>query len=459
MNVGGVCCDGFMRDQLPQVLAEQHREALAAGVSAVEAIETMIRRLDYLRASQLAGLSRLGSQIAADEGHPDHGETVHRAIEAEVAAALRTGHVSAANLMAHAGELIDRYPATAAELAEGRVSLPHTRVVAEAGRIIVDARARAAYEAEALPLALELTPRQLRAHARRIAEHFAECSLEERHREARARRGVRVVDLDDGMADVIATVGAVEAYAIKDRLARIAYAARRASLVAGDPAASSGADACTPRQAQADAFVGLLLTGAPGFGRDDAAFVAGDPLDSITARVQVSVPVLTLAGATGPGAQPHLGPAELAGYGPIDAPTARRLAGAAPAWERVLTHPISGAVLAVDRYRPSEDLRRLLGACDQHCRFLGCTRRLDHCDVDHTIPAAEGGPTSPENTGHLCRRHHTLKHFEFLRGSGWKAKQEAGGVYEWTAPSGRRYRDAPSSSVRFRPVPGPEQPP
>ncbi|MGO1411102.1 MAG: hypothetical protein ACTHU7_06660, partial [Microbacterium sp.] len=31
----------------------------------------------------------------------------------------------------------------------------------------------------------------------------------------------------------------------------------------------------------------------------------------------------------------------------------------------------------------------------------------------------------------------------------WKAKQTAAGVYEWTSPTGRAYRDKPESSVRF----------
>ncbi|MCR2678846.1 hypothetical protein NSP03_24390, partial [Salmonella enterica] len=57
--------------------------------------------------------------------------------------------------------------------------------------------------------------------------------------------------------------------------------------------------------------------------------------------------------------------AELDGMIPIDPATARRLAGAASGWDRVLTHPISGALLAVDRYRPSEDLRRHLRARDE----------------------------------------------------------------------------------------------
>lgn len=149
---------------------------------------------------------------------------------------------------------------------------------------------------------------------------------------------------------------------------------------------------------------------------------------------------------------PYAGPAELEGYGPIDAATARHIAGAAAGWDRVLTHPISGAVLAVDRYRPGEDLKRLLRARDQHCRFPGCTRPAVYCDIDHTVAAADGGATNDSNLGHLCRMHHTMKHSSFMGGRGWQPTQKAGGVYEWSAPSGKRYRTTPSGSVRFKPI-------
>ncbi|MFT4231831.1 MAG: HNH endonuclease signature motif containing protein, partial [Leucobacter sp.] len=214
----------------------------------------------------------------------------------------------------------------------------------------------------------------------------------------------------------------------------------------------------------------------------------GDALSAIAGRVQIAVPVLRLisahvpsetqtgagagadsgagagagaeAGAGGDTFVPRPGPAELEGYGPIDTDTARRIAGHTPGWDRVLTHPVDGTVLAVDRYRPGEALRRLLGARDQHCRFPGCTRRLDHCDIDHTVAAAHGGPTELANLAHLCRRHHTLKHFEFLDGCGWKPRQHSRGNIEWLSPTGRRYTDAPSSRVRFAPVapPGPSGP-
>lgn len=446
---------------LPHLITDAQCDALNAGIGAVEQIEVALQQLEYLKAMHLASLVRLASQIARDEGHADHGELVHRAVEAEVAAATRTGQTAAAHRMSHADRLFERYAQTAAAFSEGRLSLRHTQVIEEAGRIIADVQACAAYEREVLPLALELTAQQLRAHALRIAERFAERDIDQRHRDARQRRGVRVVPLEDGMAELCAMIGAVEAYAIKDRLARIARrtlsadhgsaAAAAAGTGAGVgvgvghaaiPEHTAGPAAPTLQQAQADVLTELLLAGSAD-GAGEPASGTGDPLGTISGRVQVSVPVLTLIGDDSGDDAAFSDPAELAGYGPIDSETARRLAGGTLAWERVLTHPVSGLVLTVDRYRPSEDLRRLLGARDQRCRFPGCTRRLDHCDIDHTVAAAHGGPTELGNLAHLCRKHHTLKHFEMLGGRGWKPKQRPGGVMEWRSPTGRRYVDAP----------------
>jgi hypothetical protein len=187
---------------------------------------------------------------------------------------------------------------------------------------------------------------------------------------------------------------------------------------------------------RADIFCDLLLTGAP------TAHGDRDAMGAISGRVQVTIPVLTVLGA---GQEPAL----LAGYGPIDLETACLLAAQAPGWDRVMTHPHTGTPLAVDRYTPSAELRRFLAVRDEHCRFPGCRMPIWRCDVDHTVDAAKGGPTSEPNLANLCRRHHTLKH-----ASDWQVRQLGGGVLEWTSLTGRRYLDRPPATVRFVPDDG-----
>ena len=79
------------------------------------------------------------------------------------------------------------------------------------------------------------------------------------------------------------------------------------------------------------------------------------------------------------------------------------------------------------------------------------TRRSD---VDHTIDRQYGGPTATGNLAHVCRRHHTLKHH-----SPWTVTQRAGGVLEWTSPTGRVYPDHPTSGVAFSTDPEFDPPP
>ncbi|WP_159498236.1 HNH endonuclease signature motif containing protein, partial [Microbacterium sp. 18062] len=202
-----------------------------------------------------------------------------------------------------------------------------------------------------------------------------------------------------------------------------------------DPAA----DTRTIGQRRADILAELLLTASPQ--------TYGDGLEHVTGRIQVTVPALTLAGI-GIGTEP----AHLAGYGPIDPSFARRLAANAPGWDRVFTDPYTGLPLAVDRYRPNKQLIRYLHARDERCRTPTCTIPAHRCDLDHTIDAANGGPTDEHNLADFCRRHHVGKH-----GTAWTVTQHPGGVLHWTSPTGRTYTDRPPATIRF--VPHDDTPP
>lgn len=370
-----------------------------------------------------------------------------REVCAELATAMRLSDRSVQLRMSDASTVTSRYPMTLEAWRSGRIDSAHAAVIVDAGVVVPD-EVVARYEAIIVPIAESETAGRLRSIARAVAAQRAPEAVGERRRRTIDARGVQLVDLEDGIARIIADQPAVIAHGIYDRLTQMAReAARLESEQSQDDIADSIDDDVAPSftsgpaerserrtigQLRADIFADLLLAGAPG------AHDGG--LGSITADVHVSIPVLT---ATGAGDEPCV----LVGHGPIDTATALRLAGSAPSWTRVLTDPVAGAVLAVDRYRPSKDLVRHLRARDEHCRFPGCRTSVLRCDIDHTIDAASGGPTTAGNLSHLCRRHHTLKHH-----TDWTVRQRPGGVLEWSSPAGRHYSDRPARTVRFVPT-------
>lgn len=407
-------------------------------VTSVRETRSAIASLQALELTLLAAAESLADEQTARLRSADRREREmpRRAIAAEIGTATRASDRTVQRRMGEASALSRDFPATLRALGKGRIERGHVAVILETGGAMTDAAARADFESAAVALAERETPGRLRPLLRALAARLDPTSIDVRHADAKEARGVWVTELDDGMAQLVATLPSTIAHAVRDRLTRFAHSV----VDARDPGDDSGgaaeppADRRTVGQLRADVFADLLLTGDP-------TAVPRSP-EPIVGTVQVVVPVLTLLGG---GADADAAPGELVGRTPIDAETARRLAGAATAWDRVLTHPITGAVLAVDRYRPSEEQRRFLRARDERCRFPGCRMPVHRCDVDHTDDAARGGPTAICNLAHLCRRHHSLKH-----ASDWTVRQRPDGTLEWTSPTGRVHLDRPPAVIRFR---------
>ncbi len=432
---------------------------VAALVSIVGEVEGAVVLLTAAQVAEVRALARAGQLAARQAAGSPAVVRAHdmalRSVAAELGGVLRVTDRTVQSRIDEARDLVEHYPATLVAWETGRITRGHVRVITDAGSVLVDAspERRAEFEAAAIARCERDTPNRVRSEIEILAERFAERSFTDRHRDAAAERRVRVVPGAAGMSDLIATLPTVIADGILDRLtqqAQIIVDAREPGNAgsafgargAGD-AASAGDSEPDRRgidQVRADVFSDLLLAGAPAL--DPTATGDGQgSLGAIRAQVQVIVPALTLLGVDD-------GPADLVGRSPIDAETARCLAGNTHSWARVLTDPVEGTVLAVDRYRTPWPQRRFLRARDQHCRFPGCRRAAIRCEIDHTIDAAKGGPTALWNLAHLCQRHHSMKQF-----TRWKVRQLPDGVLEWTSPTGRIYReDAPAPPVAFTPA-------
>ena len=389
----------------------------------------VVARAQAAQARVLADAADLGMRRVAEllSTSSREAELPVRALAAELGVAANMSDRTVQRRMNDAAVLAEAFPAAFDAWDAGRVSAGHVAVIVEHGLPLTGVEARAEFEAEALVRAEGTTPGRLGTALARLAGSLQPRSLAERHREARASRGACVRDLGDGMAEFTSVQPAVLAHAMHDRITQQARAIKNT-----DPT-----DTRTIDQIRADLVADMLLTTTPDAGSGAGLSDGFGGLGAIRAIVNVTVPALALAGMTDE-------PAELAGRCPIDPATARQLAGHATGWDRVLADPITGCVLAVDRYTPSADMKRFLRARDQHCRFPGCRQPAHRCDRDHTLDYALGGETCTCNLACLCKRHHTLK-----GETGWTVRQLGGGVLEWASPGGHVYIDKPPPAVHF----------
>ncbi|GAA5025946.1 DUF222 domain-containing protein [Microbacterium fluvii] len=378
-----------------------------------------------------------------------------REVALELGMAMRVSDRTVQGRIGDSFTLVTKFRATLARWESGDIDAGHVWAIVHAGVSIGRAKKRRRYEKLALAAAATESPARLGPIAKAIAASIDPETFEELLGCAHGERRVPVYALEAGLARLVADLPAPLAYAIADRLTEMArhLIATEAGLAdddAADEAGESGMDeqrgdaesaqtavvtgigaTRTMDQVRADVLCDLPLAAAP--------TAHGDAIGAIRGSIQITVPALTLAGAGGD-------PALLAGYGPIGVELARRLAVAAPGWDRVFVDPGTGEPLEVDRYRPSNALRRHLAARDERCRTPGCTRPVHRCDVDHTEDHAGGGRTCVGNLAHCCRRHHVCKHH-----TAWRVRQVGRGTLEWTGPSGRRYLDKPPALVRFVP--------
>ena len=201
----------------------------------------------------------------------------------------------------------------------------------------------------------------------------------------------RYVDIDPaspGTAGLSGLLNATDGAALDARLEALA-----ATVCQNDPR--------TKEQRRADACGALgrgQATLACGCGSADCPAVA----EREAARAVV-IHVLAEQ-ATLDGTSDH--PGYLPGFGILPAESVRDLA--ATATLKPLEVP-TGAT-PDPGYRPSAKTLEFIRWRDLTCRWPGCDRPAQKCDVDHTVPYP-AGVTHPSDLKHYCRIHHLIKTF------------------------------------------------
>jgi hypothetical protein len=392
-------------------------------ISSIRGMQAQV--LDQAR--RAGGLGSLGTsrEEAAGQGME------LRALRAELAAALRIPERTAEAQLAVSESLVHDLPDTLAALTAGEISYRHAQILVD-NTAALDSETRAALETMALPCARNLTAAKFERKIRSLRERANPETIRERHERAVSDREVVFAPARDGMAWLSAYLPAADALGAFNRLSELATSLQCPGEVR------------TLTQLRADVFRDLIIDGQVIDGLSGDAqpgdVLSGNAGRGVIAKVFVTVPVLTLLG------REDL-PATLDGYGPIDADTARMLAGHAPSFIRLLTHPETGAVLSVGResYRVPQDLKNWLQVRDATCRFPGCSRHAARCEIDHTRDWAHDGQTRHDNLAHLCKSHHILKH-----NTDWQVAQARDGTgnLTWTSPAGRDYTTEPEIRIR-----------
>lgn len=361
-------------------------------------------------------------------------------------------------------------------LARGEIDATKARIVADALEDVPVPVALAVQD-RVLDGAARRTPTQLaRDVARALVEVDPDAAAERYSSAERGRRVDAPRVLPNGMAGVWAVLPATSAVRLDSALDSLARSAR----AAGDPR--------TLDQLRADLLVDLTVGTVEGSVAAVALAALGsstaeDPEHAVDQRASTTPATgghhadggadPRGAGGRGTGGRPGVGrpaprtevrvtvalstllglddaPADLAGYGAITAEAARALARDGT-WRRIVTDPLSGAVLDVGRtrYRPPADLDEHVRVRDRTCARPGCAATADACDLDHTEEYHRAhGTTSDDNLAPLCRRDHVVK-----TDGGFRLVQVEPGIVEWTTPTGHRYRVRPGLDRPYAQLP------
>jgi len=238
-------------------------------------------------------------------------------------------------------------------------------------------------------------------------------------------RYVEVVPTEVGMAGIFGNVHAADGAALDKRLDALA-----ATVCENDPR--------TKEQRRADA-TGPLARGEAQLAcqcESDECPAGAERKAVANAVIHVLAEQATLDGTSDT-------PGYLSGFGILPADSVREVAKSA----KLKPVTVPTAVDAYPGYRPSAVTADFIRWRDLTCRWPGCDRPVERCDIDHTVPYPFG-PTHPSNNKPYCRTHHLLKTFYTALG-GWTDQQLPDGTIVFTAPTGHTYTTEPHGGTMF----------
>ncbi|WP_231119920.1 HNH endonuclease signature motif containing protein [Mycobacterium colombiense] len=345
------------------------------------------------------------------------------AVSAEVAAELRISQGLAGSRVRYARAMRERLPKVGGVFRAGDIDYRMFQTIVFRTDLITDPDVLGAVDTELAAKVTRwpsLSQGRLAAQVDKVVAR-ADADAVRRRKEHVADREIWIADAGDGMSHIEGSLVSPDAHALDQRLDALA-----ATVCERDPR--------TREQRRADAL-GALAAGADRLGcrcgRSDCA--AGKRRAAGPVVIHVIAEHSTLDDGRSPGV-------EVGAEGLIPPELIAELAASAKLVP--LEHP--GDAPPEPGYVPSKALADFVRCRDLTCRWPGCDCPATDCDVDHTIPYSDGGPTHASNLKCYCRTHHLVKTFW-----GWREQQLPDGTLILTSPAGRTYVTTPGSALLF----------
>src|ERR1700677_2551337 len=375
-----------------ETVERNHPSDTAESGAVVERICASSRAENRAAAAQLGAIGELfGYRMSRCSDTEDWAIDTMEAVAAEVAAALRISQGLAGSRLRYARAMRARLPKVGEVLAAGDIDYRVFQTIVYRTALIADDAELAANVARGH----SMSRGRLSGKIDRIVVAADAAALRRRTKRQRDRE-IYLGEPHDGLCELSGSLLSPDAHALDTRLSGLA-----ATVCEHDPR--------TRDQRRADAL-GALAAGADRLGcrcrRPDCT--AGTRRAASPVVIHVIAEQASLNGGA---------PAtEVAADGLIASELIAELA--ATAKRVALVHP--GDAPPEPGYTPSAALADFVRCRDLTCRWPGCDRPARNCDLDHTIPHAEGGPTHAGNLKCYCRTHHLVKTFW-----GWREQQLA----------------------------------
>lgn len=408
-----------------ELFERRHPSTTAESAALVDQICSAARFENQAAAAQLVAIGELfGYRLSRCSNTEEWAIDTEEAVTAEVAAALRISQALAGSRLRYARAMRERLPKLAEAFKAGDIDYRVFQTIVFRTDLITDREVLAAVDAQLavnVPRWPSMTQGRLAGQVDKIVGN-ADADAVRRRKERQVDREIWIGDGDGGISEIYGSLLTPDAHALDKQLDAMA-----ATVCEHDPRSRN--------QRRADAL-GALAAKADRLGcrcgRPDCAAAKQPPTSPVLMHV-----IAEQATIAGSGSAPA---SEVGADGLIPAELVAELAKTAKLVP--LVHP--GDAPPEPGYVPSKALADFVRCRDLTCRWPGCDRPAVDCDLDHTIPYADGGPTHASNLKCYCRTHHLVKTFW-----GWRDQQLPDGTLILTSPAGRTYVTTPGSALLF----------